>query len=46
MRGVSREAAVQLLLALEDRVSLRLEHARQEFEQVRNQQLGDNFFIR
>ncbi|CAI4226800.1 unnamed protein product [Auanema sp. JU1783] len=46
MRGVTREAAVQLLLALEDRVTLRLEHARQEFEHVRNNQLGDNFYIR
>ncbi|CAJ0567311.1 unnamed protein product, partial [Mesorhabditis spiculigera] len=46
MRGVTREAAVQLLLALDDRVTLRVEHARAEFEQVRNNQLGDNFFIR
>uniref|UniRef100_A0A1I7XGY9 PDZ domain-containing protein n=1 Tax=Heterorhabditis bacteriophora TaxID=37862 RepID=A0A1I7XGY9_HETBA len=46
MRGVSRESAVQLLLALDDRVTLRLEHARQEFEHVRNNQMGDNFYIR
>ncbi|VDP02874.1 unnamed protein product [Heligmosomoides polygyrus] len=46
MRGVTRESAVQLLLALEDHVSLRLEHARQDFEHVRNSQLGDNFYIR
>ncbi|WKX92856.1 hypothetical protein Q1695_010692 [Nippostrongylus brasiliensis] len=46
MRGVTRESAVQLLLALDDHVSLRLEHARQDFEHVRNSQLGDNFYIR
>ncbi|CAJ0944549.1 unnamed protein product, partial [Mesorhabditis belari] len=46
MRGVTREAAVQLLLALDDRVTLRVEHARAEFEHVRNNQLGDNFYIR
>ncbi|CAD6184962.1 unnamed protein product [Caenorhabditis auriculariae] len=46
MRGVTRESAVQLLLALDDRVSLKLEHARNEFEHVRNNQLGDNFYIR
>uniref|UniRef100_A0A158P6K2 PDZ domain-containing protein n=1 Tax=Angiostrongylus cantonensis TaxID=6313 RepID=A0A158P6K2_ANGCA len=46
MRGVTRESAVQLLLALNDQVSLRLEHARQDFEHVRNSQLGDNFYIR
>eukprot|EP00081_Caenorhabditis_elegans_P000473 NP_001021686.1 ZO-1 (Zonula Occludens tight junctional protein) Ortholog [Caenorhabditis elegans] len=46
MRGVTRESAVQLLLGLDDRVSLRLEHARQDFEHVRANQLGDNFYIR
>ncbi|KAK6730672.1 hypothetical protein RB195_007256 [Necator americanus] len=46
MRGITRESAVQLLLALDDHVSLRLEHARQDFEHVRNSQLGDNFYIR
>ncbi|KAF1769685.1 hypothetical protein GCK72_001502 [Caenorhabditis remanei] len=46
MRGVTRESAVQLLLGLDDRVSLKLEHARQDFEHVRANQLGDNFYIR
>lgn len=46
MRGVTRESAVQLLLGLDDRVSLKLEHARQDFEHVRTNQLGDNFYIR
>ena len=46
MQGVTREAAVQLLLSLEDRISLRLRHDRNEFEHVRNNQLGDQFFIR
>ncbi|PAV72803.1 hypothetical protein WR25_07192 [Diploscapter pachys] len=46
MQGVTREAAVQLLLSLEDRISLRLRHDRNEFEHVRNNQLGDHFFIR
>ncbi|KJH48283.1 PDZ/DHR/GLGF domain protein [Dictyocaulus viviparus] len=46
MRGVTRESAVQQLLALNDQVTLLLEHARQDFEHVRNSQLGDNFYIR
>ncbi|CAI5439527.1 unnamed protein product [Caenorhabditis angaria] len=46
MRGITRESAVQLLLGLDDRVSLKLEHARGEFEHVRSNQLGDNFYIR
>ncbi|CAB3410918.1 unnamed protein product [Caenorhabditis bovis] len=46
MRGITREAAVQLLLGLDDRVALKLEHARADFEHVRSNQLGDNFYIR
>ncbi len=46
MQGVTREQAVQYLLAVDDNVTMRLVHARNEFEHVRAQQLGDNFFIR
>ncbi|EGT32441.1 CBN-ZOO-1 protein [Caenorhabditis brenneri] len=46
MRGVTRESAVQLLLGLDDRVSLKLEHAKADYDHVRANQLGDNFYIR
>uniref|UniRef100_A0A1I7USX2 DNA-directed RNA polymerase n=1 Tax=Caenorhabditis tropicalis TaxID=1561998 RepID=A0A1I7USX2_9PELO len=46
MRGITRESAVQLLLGLDDRVQLKLEHARQDYDHVRANQLGDNFYIR
>lgn len=46
MNGVTREQAVEYLLALGDDVLVRVEHSPEEFAHVRNNQLGDNFYIR
>jgi tight junction protein 1 len=46
MRGVTREEAVLYLLGLQDEVELLLQYRKDEYDRVRAQQLGDNFFIR
>uniref|UniRef100_A0A915KE88 Tight junction protein ZO-2 n=1 Tax=Romanomermis culicivorax TaxID=13658 RepID=A0A915KE88_ROMCU len=46
MRHVTREEAVLHLLSLVDQVDLVLQYKREEFDMIRSQNLGDNFFIR
>lgn len=46
MRGVTREEAVLYLLSLTDRVDLTVQYKREEYERLRMNNLGDNFFIR
>ncbi|VDM45101.1 unnamed protein product [Toxocara canis] len=46
MVGVTREEAVRHLLSLSDDVKIKVEYAPTEFEQIRNGQLGDDFYIR
>uniref|UniRef100_F1KR27 Tight junction protein ZO-2 n=1 Tax=Ascaris suum TaxID=6253 RepID=F1KR27_ASCSU len=46
MVGITREEAVRHLLLLSDDVTMKVEYAPAEFEQIRNGQLGDDFYIR
>ncbi|KRY75856.1 Tight junction protein ZO-1, partial [Trichinella pseudospiralis] len=46
MLGVTREEAVLHLLGLQDHVELFLQYKKDEYERIRNQNIGDNFFIR
>uniref|UniRef100_A0A7E4VDJ4 PDZ domain-containing protein n=1 Tax=Panagrellus redivivus TaxID=6233 RepID=A0A7E4VDJ4_PANRE len=46
MDRVTREQAVEYLLNMGEDVTLRVDSAFEEFLNVRNQQIGDNFFIR
>uniref|UniRef100_A0A915BRN7 Tight junction protein ZO-3 n=1 Tax=Parascaris univalens TaxID=6257 RepID=A0A915BRN7_PARUN len=46
MVGITREEAVRHLLLLSDDVTMKVEYAPTEFEQIRNGQLGDDFYIR
>ncbi len=46
MEGVTREEAVLYLLGLQEQVDLLLQFRRDEYERVRAQKLGDNFYIR
>ena len=46
MERVTREQAVEYLLSLGDDVQIKVESAFDEFLTVRNNQIGDNFFIR
>lgn len=46
MRNVTREEAVLYLLGLPDQVDLIVQYRHAEYEQVRTQNLGDNFYIR
>jgi tight junction protein 1 len=46
MERVTREQAVEYLLSVGDEVQLKVESAFEEFLTVRNNQLGDNFYIR
>ncbi|KAH7728368.1 PDZ domain protein [Aphelenchoides avenae] len=46
MNGVTREEAVQYLLSLGEEVTIRLEHTLEEYNHVKNGQLGDNFYVR
>lgn len=46
MRGVMREEAVLYLMGLQDRIELVVQHRRDEYERVREQNIGDNFYIR
>lgn len=46
MERVTREQAVEYLLTVGDEVQLKVESAFDEFLSVRNNQLGDNFYIR
>lgn len=46
MNGVTREEAVQYLLSLGEEVTIRLEHTLEEYGHVKNNQLGDNFYVR
>ncbi|CAG9539268.1 unnamed protein product [Cercopithifilaria johnstoni] len=46
MIGVTREEAVRHLLALQDDVIIKVEHAAADFERIRSGPLGDNFYIR
>ncbi|KRX17556.1 Tight junction protein ZO-1 [Trichinella nelsoni] len=46
MLGVTREEAVLHLLGLQDHVELFLQYKKDEYERIRSQNIGDNFFIR
>jgi len=47
MRNVTREEAVLHLLAVpDDHVDLVVQYSRDEYERIRSQNLGDNFFIK
>lgn len=46
MNGMTREEAVEHLLALGNDVVIRFERAMDEYEHVKNNQIGDSFYIR
>lgn len=46
MKGITREEAVLYLLGLQDHVDLILQYRRDDFDKVKAQNLGDNFYVR
>lgn len=43
---MTREEAVLLLLGIQDSVDLMLQYKKDEFDRIRTQNLGDNFYIK
>jgi tight junction protein 1 len=46
MKGVTREEAVLFLLSLQDQIHLIVQHRRDQYEQIMNNQRGDSFHIK
>ncbi|XP_067132749.1 tight junction protein ZO-1-like [Centruroides vittatus] len=46
MRGMTREEAVLLLLTIQDRVNLIVQHFKEEYDEVVSNQRGDSFYVR
>lgn len=46
MKGVTREEAVLFLLSLQDQIHLIVQHRRDQYEQIVNNQRGDSFHIK